>query len=339
MEERFPIPAGLSDCLQAEYGFTLRDIAPTERGFYGETWKIRTHAGAYFAKLDRWPCHKESYRASLPIVQYIADSGIAFVPRVIATRRGQLCCAFQGGILAVFAFAPGALLEEYAVEDLYGCLSQIYALRTDGLALEAEDFGCAIPQTCARLAQAPELPDAARAALEKRQSAIARYANRLARFSAICQKDRSDFHITHGDAGGNFLSDGKRFFLVDWDSVKLAPIERDAWVFMSNPAQLCAIQRTINQNGIAYSLRWERLCYYSYFYFFSYLEGYLSSILSAAQERRGAQIAADMAAYLADSWIYARLDAADASVTENSLAASFAQAEKTPCKSAGSTLQ
>lgn len=54
MEERFPIPAGLSDCLQAEYGFTLRDIAPTERGFYGETWKIRTHAGAYFAKLDRW---------------------------------------------------------------------------------------------------------------------------------------------------------------------------------------------------------------------------------------------------------------------------------------------
>ena len=201
MEERFPIPAGLSDCLQAEYGFTLRDIAPTERGFYGETWKIRTHAGAYFAKLDRWPCHKESYRASLPIVQYIADSGIAFVPRVIATRRGQLCCAFQGGILAVFAFAPGALLEEYAVEDLYGCLSQVYALRTDGLALEAEDFGCAIPQTCARLAQAPELPDAARVALEKRQSAIARYANRLAHFSAICQKDRSDFHIPHGDAG------------------------------------------------------------------------------------------------------------------------------------------
>ena len=253
MEERFPIPAGLSDCLQAEYGFALRDIAPAERGFYGETWKIRTHAGAYFAKLDRWPCHKESYRASLPIVQYIADGGIAFVPRVIATRRGQLCCAFQGGIRAVFAFAPGALLEEYAVEELYGCLSQVYALRTDGLELEAEDFGCAIPQTCARLAQAPELPDAARAALEKRQSAIARYANRLARFSAICQKDRSDFHITHGDAGGNFLSDGKRFFLVDWDSVKLAPIERDAWVFMSNPAQLCAIQRTINQNGIAYS--------------------------------------------------------------------------------------
>lgn len=141
MEERFPIPAGLSDCLQAEYGFALRDIAPAERGFYGETWKIRTHAGAYFAKLDRWPCHKESYRASLPIVQYITDSGIAFVPRVIATRRGQLCCAFQGGILAVFAFVPGALLEEYAVEELYGCLSQIYALRTDGLALEAEDFG------------------------------------------------------------------------------------------------------------------------------------------------------------------------------------------------------
>ena len=54
MEERFPIPAGLSDCLQAEYGFALRDIAPAERGFYGETWKIRTHAGAYFAKLDRW---------------------------------------------------------------------------------------------------------------------------------------------------------------------------------------------------------------------------------------------------------------------------------------------
>ena len=317
MEECFPIPAGLSSCLQTEYGLAIRNIVPAERGFYGETWEICTPAGKYFAKLDRWPCHKESYRASLSIVQYIADSGIVFVPKVIATRRGQLCCAFQDGVLAIFAFAPGVLLEEYAVEDLYSCLSQIYALQTDSLSLDAEDFGCEIVQTCARLSQASELPATARAALEKRQSAIARYASRLACFSAICQKDRSDFHITHGDAGGNFMSNGERFFLVDWDSVKLAPIERDAWVFMSSPAQLCAIQRTINQNGVAYHLRWERLCYYSYFYFFYYLEGYLSSILSATQERRGVEIATDMAEYLASSWIYARLDAADASVTGN----------------------
>ena len=61
--------------------------------------------------------------------------------------------------------------------------------------------------------------------------------------------------------------------------------------------------------------------------------------IPTGKDRPYEEIAADMAAYLADSWIYARLDAADASVTENSLAASFAQAEKTPCKSAGSTLQ
>ena len=62
MEECFPIPAGLSSCLQTEYGLAIRNIVPAERGFYGETWEICTPAGKYFAKLDRWPCHKESYR-------------------------------------------------------------------------------------------------------------------------------------------------------------------------------------------------------------------------------------------------------------------------------------
>ena len=300
----------LAAFLPSAYGLNPKNISPARRGFYGETWKIHTGGGDYFAKIDFWPCHKESYRASLPIVQYMARRGLAFVPKVIETLRGQLCCAFQGGVLALFAYVPGDLLEDYALEDLYGCLSRVYALKTDSLALETEDFSDEIVRACANLAREPGLPESAQMALRERERAIAHYAGRLAQFSALCQKDRSGFHITHGDAGGNFMSDGQHFFLVDWDSVKLAPIERDAWVFMNDPAQLRAIVRALAQNGIAFQPRWERLCYYCYFYFFSYLEGYLASILSAP-EARGAKIAADMAEYLAGSWIYERLEAAE----------------------------
>ena len=155
----------LAAFLPSAYGLNPKNISPARRGFYGETWKIHTGGGDYFAKIDFWPCHKESYRASLPIVQYMARRGLAFVPKVIETLRGQLCCAFQGGVLALFAYVPGDLLEDYALEDLYGCLSRVYTLKTDSLALETEDFSDEIVRACANLAREPGLPESAQMAL------------------------------------------------------------------------------------------------------------------------------------------------------------------------------
>lgn len=42
----------LGRLLAEEYGFNVKKLLPAKRGFYGETWNVRTESGAYFLKLD-----------------------------------------------------------------------------------------------------------------------------------------------------------------------------------------------------------------------------------------------------------------------------------------------
>lgn len=98
---------------------------------------------------------------------------------------------------------------------------------------------------------------------------ISSYAERLNYLSEICCRDLSNFHITLGDAGGNCILNGEQFFIVDWDSVKLAPIERDAWFYICNSNQLSIINDVIQKYKLGYMLKQERLCYYCYYSFFT----------------------------------------------------------------------
>ena len=99
------------------------------------------------------------------------------------------------------------------------------------------------------------------AALAEKETDIARYMERLERFSAVCKGNRENFHITHGDAGGNCILNGSQLFLVDWDSCLLAPIERDAWIFICDKSEMERIDSILAESGIDYVLEQDRLCY------------------------------------------------------------------------------
>lgn len=66
--------------------------------------------------------------------------------------------------------------------------------------------------------------------LTEKMSQIRHRANRLLSFSDYCNKSNQKLYITHGDAGGNFMQSSQDNYIIDWDEVMYAPIERDAWV-------------------------------------------------------------------------------------------------------------
>ena len=72
----------------------------------------------------------------------------------------------------------------------------------------------------------------------------------------------ADVVITHGEPhAGNVLRTADQVLLVDWDTVGLAPPERDLWLVTSDPAELAlytdATERSIDTAAIAlYRLRW-----------------------------------------------------------------------------------
>ena len=120
--------------------------------------------------------------------------------------------------------------------------------------------------------------------------------------------------VEHGDAGGNLLIDRDRYAIVDWDEVKYAPPERDAWVMCcrDRPRQWARdmIEGAMRTAGVPYKLRPERLAYYTYYQYFYYLAEMLQAYLDTGGMER-------LASYLdgsdiwGDAWITECLRYAD----------------------------
>ena len=297
--------------LLQEYDFDIRRILPAKRGFFGETWKLETDTADYFLKIDYWKHHQESYRNSLAVVEYMTDHGISFIPQIVKTRCGGLYCSIRHGIAAVFQYVQGENRENYPLERLFGQLAQVYRLDITGVELGSETFGTEILDKFQTLRNAPKLPVEIKEALDAKQSAVFKYSERLKLFSSVCRDRIEDFHITHGDAGGNCILNENDFFIVDWDSVMYAPIERDAWLFMYDNRLSDKVHAVLLQNGIDCKFSPERFCYYCYYSFFYYLTEYIQALLSAAEDEQKFRIAESLLEYLSHCWIYKRLETAD----------------------------
>ena len=267
----------LLDFIKHEYGIESIGIKPAKRGFYGETWKLTTATAEYFLKVVYAPEHKPFYERSLPVVQHLCDHGIDFVGRIIKTQSNKLHTQFDGATIAVFDWIEGEneQTETTKIKE-YNLLAKVYTVPTDSIIISSEDFtnkdADDFFERWSRLEDKPVL-----FLLENNRSKIEHRAKRLNIFSEVCRNDTSGFVITHGDAGGNFVVSGETDFIVDWDTVKLAPPERDAWFCVHWDWAMAGFRDALKVNGINYKLRNERFAYYCYWFFFYYLNAFLDA--------------------------------------------------------------
>lgn len=325
----------------------IAGITPAKRGFYGETWrldtpqKLRAAVAAktaneeglssaeettieentidvtdtqtsvkrsYFVKLDYSP-HRDIYERSFPVVEYLCNSGIDFISKVVKTTDGRLFTRFDGAVLGVFEWIDGENTQtnESKIPE-FRMLARVYDTPYEGLPLSREDFSSKSVDTF--YTQWNILKDeAVNALLEKNRAKIEHRAGRLRAFSDLCRGDTTNFYISHGDAGGNFIAGAQRNYIVDWDEPLLAPPERDAWVMCSYEWARDAFHEALRQNGIAYTLRPERLAYYCYHYFFFYLTSYLDALPLVGPEQLEAYI--EIITEYLDSWVQDSFDFAD----------------------------
>jgi spectinomycin phosphotransferase len=102
-----------------------------------------------------------------------------------------------------------------------------------------------------------------RALLTAHAAALLRRLETLDRLASDVAMSDGDFVVTHGEPhGGNVLRAAGGLTLVDWDTVGLAPPERDLWMIADDPARLAQYAdftgRPVDPTAIAlYRLRWE----------------------------------------------------------------------------------
>ena len=293
----------LHEFISRNYHINATSITPAKRGYYGETWRLETTDSRYFIKLVYTAVHSAVYKRSFSIIQHLCDHGIDFISKIIKAKDGSLYTKFDGAVLGIFDWIDGENVETDATKiPEYQMLAKVYTVPTHGVSIPHEDFsGKSADKFFEQwnvLDNEPLLSP-----LEKNRAKIEHRAARLKHFASLCQNDTADFFITHGDAGGNLIADGDRYFIVDWDTPILAPPERDAWVMCSHDWARDAFHDALRQNGIAHTLRLEWLAYYCYHYFFFYLAAYLDGFTQSDDIRV-------IEEYL-DSWIEQSIEYAD----------------------------
>jgi len=291
----------LSEFISREYQISPVTLIPAKRGFYGETWRLDTTENiSYFLKLVYPDLHKPVYERSFPIIQHLCDHGIDFISQIVKTKNGDLFTWFDGAILGIFDWIDGENIETYATKiPEYQMLAKIYTVPIYGVSIPREDFSGKFADKF--FEQWNTLTDRRLLSLfEKNRSKLEHRAERLKKFAALCRGDTTGFVVTHGDAGGNFLVSGDRYFIVDWDNPLLAPPERDAWVMCCRDWARNAFQNALRDNGIEYTLRPERLAYYCYDFFFFYNTAFLDAFTEA-----------DTVKEYFDHWIEESFDYAD----------------------------
>ncbi|MBB6033289.1 phosphotransferase enzyme family protein [Phytomonospora endophytica] len=106
--------------------------------------------------------------------------------------------------------------------------------------------------------------DRTRKLLRERESgvraALARFDTVAARIAAMSD---AELVVTHGEPHrGNVLADGERLLLIDWDTVRLAPPERDLWMGLGDDGPARELYARVTGHEVSaelmafYELRW-----------------------------------------------------------------------------------
>lgn len=301
----------LIETLEAEYEFCIYNITPAQRGFFGETWKIVTDQGAFFVKIDYWKYHQESYRKSLFTVAYMKACGVHCIPELLLTKDGCVYCEYQEGLVSVSEYIEGENREDYPLQDLFEKLAEIYKLESQDLDLEIEDFTIKVYDQYVELKNQLNISDSICEILDNNIKLIETYRQSLQWISENITYDVDAFCLTHGDAGGNCIISEFDFHIIDWDSVKIAPIERDVWFFICDEKNIELIERILLYNGISYKINELYLCYYCYYSFIYYITEYLRSYIETKDPVRKEMLEKGLREYFINGWIFNQLQKAD----------------------------
>ena len=274
----------LANFIRQEYLLEPLSVTPAKRGYFGETWKLCTAESAYFLKLDYTSPHKTVYANSFPVLEHLWNHGIDFVSRIVKSKNGELYTCFSSAVVGVFAWIDGENIQnEQTKPREYQMLARVYAIPPADLRISRDVFSAQSAElffaewTRLREGLKDDAANQMLALFEENELKIRHRAERLALFADRCKPDTSHFYITHGDAGGNLVVNGDKFFIVDWEEARYAPPERDGWFCLHWDWAMDAFHNGLRQSGIDYTLRPERLAYYCYHMFFWYMFAYLAT--------------------------------------------------------------
>ena len=250
------------------------DVEYRAVGFGSHHWAVTGKQARWFLTVDdREKRHRNDLAAALATAEHLLADGLAFVVAPVRTRAGELLVDIdERYVAALYPHVDGVSFEhgEYADDDE----------RRDVLALVIALHGAAIPSVTRhedfavdeRAQLVDDLPwgsgpyaSRARELLAERADHVARLLRRYDSLAAAALEKTERFVVTHGEPHcANTMLTASGRVLIDWDTVLVAPPERDLWMVLPSAASRLAGEYEAETGTVVepdvlelYKLQWD----------------------------------------------------------------------------------
>lgn len=278
----YHIDAEIAACVERAYGIAVAKVTFLPIGYdpNAAVYRIDAHNDrAYFLKLTRGTI----VPASLHIPRVLIDHGVANVLAPLRTMEGELwdACGDDRSILYPFISGDNAMKRGMSGDQWRTFGKALNAVHSSGMELQFandiphETFAApAIGLVRAMQQQVQttqfDVPVQQKlAAFWNTQAELIRHlTDRAEHLGTLLQTQQLPNVLCHGDIhAANIMIDNQDLYLVDWDTPRIAPRERDLLFVVGSPIarQVTPGEETLFFEGYGpRTINWPALSYYRY---------------------------------------------------------------------------
>lgn len=257
----------LKNLLSNNYDIQIQSIDLAPRGFVGETYIVNTSNNRYFLKIFKNNRYFVNVLQSLPVLKELKELGITDINYPIPTKVNDLYIKHEERYYILFNYIEGKNTWDYDKHEVYTQLIQIHKSTAKVTSpVKKEDFNIEYEEIFEqKLSQYKDIP-----LIASYLDEILKHWECFKKLSYILKNRSFNMYITHGDAFGNIIKNEDDLYIIDWDDLLLAPLERDLWFFYEDES----VVRLYEEEFPGFDIDKELLLYYIYKRFYDDLLGF-----------------------------------------------------------------
>lgn len=288
-----PAPEGISEqglraILESDWGLPAPSVGYVPKGAGSYHWVASSRAGRHFVTVDDldakpWIARARDdtfsgLRRAYAAVRHLHDRHrFDMAVPAVASGLGEVLLRLDDRYaMSVFPFVDGAPgswgspIDRVAAQELLAGLAALHAVPPSDVRLPARPYDLpergvldALPARLAGPWTAGPFSGPARTALLAALSDLEGWLDELDNLAARLEASGLDVVVTHGEPHpGNLIATPAGLRLVDWDTVALAPPERDLWMLgAATPALLGRYEEITGRRRSEAALRFYSLAW------------------------------------------------------------------------------
>jgi hypothetical protein len=249
----------VGDLIAKSYGLFINSFDAVVAGEIGESYIVESKERIkYFFKILKKEKvdHIDDLDASLRLSSYLSSSGITAISSPLKTIEGRPMLEYGEYFFILSNYIDAKRIDvpipKEDVEKIASAVGALHCLGSAELGLRDEPFDTSYADMLKdQLDTIENSSDAAlRNLLLSNKERLLRDLADLQSFCIAAQGAKKAGVITHGDLiADNMLKDKSgQIYIVDWDTARIAPPERDVWFFLKddNAREFLSVYKEVN---------------------------------------------------------------------------------------------